>query len=150
MKFKYVLLFEALVVGSAILWRIGSVSYDLGNFDTMLVSNFSGTLLLNIGSGILLILLALTLSRYKTFALVPLAVTSYLAVSLAGPTIANFPNYVHRDVYLHLPYSLKILDMGHVPKDVERWDVHSFPVHLYIMPHLWELQELDSPKKLEQ
>jgi len=126
-KLKYVLLFEALVVGSVILWRIGSVRYDLGNYDTMLVSNFGGTLLLNIGSSMLLILLVLTLSRHKTSTLIPLAITSYLVVSFAGPTIANFPDYVHRDVYLHLPYSLQILDIGHVPKDIGRWDVYSFP-----------------------
>lgn len=119
MKLKHVLLFEALVVSSVILWRINFVRYDLGNYDTMLSSNLDGTLLPVISSALLLILLVLTLSRHKTLTLIPLAITSYLAIGFAGPFIANFPNFIHRDIYLHLPYSMQILDTGRIPKSIE-------------------------------
>jgi len=138
---KHVILIEILFAISIFIWRVAEVKYDAGVYDTLINTNFVGALLLTFVTSALLIYSALK-QFDETVAILFLA--SYLTLGFLAPYIANFPYYFHRDVYLHLPYSLVVARTGHIPLYADRWDISSFPEAFVFYSILMEITGIRS------
>jgi hypothetical protein len=121
---RHVVLIELLLIAAIFVWRVTEVRYNIGVYDTLINTNFVGTLFLILASSVLLLY---TIIKRLSRDILLLFFVLYLFLGFLSPYIANFPYYFHRDVYLHLPYSLVIARTGHIPLYADRWDVSSFP-----------------------
>jgi len=138
---RHIISIEILSAISIFIWRVAKVRYDVGVYDTLINTNFAGALLLTFITSALLIY-----SAFKRFdrTVIILSLISYLTLGFLAPYIANFPNYFHRDVYLHLPYSLVIARTGHIPLYADRWDISSFPGAFVFYSILMEITGISS------
>jgi hypothetical protein len=137
----HVILIELLLIVAIFAWIVTEVRYDVGNYDILINTNFIGALVLVLASSVSL--LYAILKRLGRGILL-LFFTLYLLLGFLSPYIANFPYYFHRDVYLHLPYSLVIARTGHIPLYADRWDVSSFPGTFMFYSILMEITGIDS------
>lgn len=141
MKLKHVLAAQLLLTVSILFWRIVLVRYDIGAYDTLQASDFAGALAMVLLASVLFLL---TLMKSEDMGLRMFFILICFIILYLSPFIANFPYYVHRDVYLHLPHSLQILSSGNIPKD--RWDVVSFPASFIYYAVFMGLVDLKYPE----
>jgi hypothetical protein len=121
---RHTVLMELLLIVAILVWRVNEVKYNVGVYDTLINTNFAGTIFLILASSVLF---SYTVLKRSSRGSLLLFFTLYLLLGFLSPYIANFPYYFHRDAYLHLPYSLAIAERGHIPLYADRWDVSSFP-----------------------
>lgn len=138
---SHVILIELLVIVATLVWNVDEVRYNVGVYDTLINTNFAGTLSLILVSSVLFSYIVL---KRPSGGVLPLFFTLYLLLSFLSPYIANFPYYFHRDVYLHLPYSQAIVRTGHIPFYADRWDISSFPGAFVFYSILMEMMGLNS------
>jgi hypothetical protein len=138
---RHMVLMELLLIVANLVWRINEVKYNVGVYDTLINTHFAGTIFLILASSVLFTYTVLKRSSRGTLLLF---FTLYLLLGFLSPYIANFPYYFHRDVYLHLPYSLEIVRTGHIPLYADRWDVSSFPGSFVFYSILMEITGIDS------
>jgi hypothetical protein len=138
---RHVVLIELLVIVATLVWRVNEVRYNVGVYDTLINTNFAGTIFLILASSVLF---SYTVLKRSSRGALLLFFTLYLLLGFLSPYIANFPYYFHRDVYLHLPYSLAIAERGHIPLYADRWDISSFPGAFVFYSILMEIMGLSS------
>jgi len=138
---RHVVLIELLVIVATLVWRVNEVRYNVGVYDTLINTNFAGTIFLILASSVLF---SYTVLKRSSRGALLLFFTLYLLLGFLSPYIANFPYYFHRDVYLHLPYSLAIAERGHIPLYADRWDISSFPGAFVFYSILMEIVGLSS------
>jgi len=138
---RHVVLIALLLIVAIFVWRVAEVRYNVGVYDTLINTNFVGTLFLILASSVLFLY---TILKRLSKDILLLFFILYLLLGFLSPYIANFPYYFHRDVYLHLPYSLVIVRTGHIPLYADRWDVSSFPGTFMFYSILMEITGIDS------
>ncbi|MEM4593070.1 MAG: hypothetical protein QW196_06675 [Sulfolobales archaeon] len=128
-------------------FKLESIQYDIGNFDVLLLSQHPLISIILIGI-ICVVLVILSLSERSSFQLVFSYCIVYLYVAFMGPYIANPPYYIHRDVFLHIPYSLIMTESGHLPALSDRLDVISYP-NSFILYAIYSLSTgISDPRQL--
>jgi hypothetical protein len=138
---SHVILIELLVIVAMLVWNVDEVRYNVGVYDTLINTNFAGTLSLILASSVLFSYIVL---KRPSRGVLLLFFTLYLLLNFLSPYIANFPYYFHRDVYLHLSYSQAIVRTGHIPFYADRWDISSFPGAFVFYSILMEMMGLNS------
>ncbi|MEM4489255.1 MAG: hypothetical protein QXK88_10780, partial [Desulfurococcaceae archaeon] len=128
-------------------FKLESIQYNVGNFDVLLLSQhpFISIVLMGFMCAILIVL---SLSRRVSFKMIFPYYIAYLYVTFMGPYIANPPYYIHRDVFLHIPYSLIMTESGHLPAPSDRLDVISYP-NSFILYAIYSLfTDISDPRQL--
>ncbi|MEM1510798.1 MAG: hypothetical protein QW096_13105 [Thermofilaceae archaeon] len=128
-------------------FKLESIQYNVGNFDVLLLSQhpFISIVLMGFMCAILIVL---SLSRRVSFKMIFSYYIAYLYVTFMGPYIANPPYYIHRDVFLHIPYSLIMTESGHLPAPSDRLDVISYP-NSFILYAIYSLfTDISDPRQL--
>jgi len=138
---RHIILMEVLLIASIFVWKVTEVRYDVGVYDVLVNTNFIGTILLILISSISFLYAVL---RRLSRGILLFFLTFYMFLGFLAPYIANIPYYFHRDVYLHLPYSLAIVRTGRIPLYADRWDVLSFPGAFVLYSIFMEVTGIDS------
>ncbi|MEM3449415.1 MAG: hypothetical protein QXP38_11170 [Nitrososphaerota archaeon] len=107
-------------------FKLESIQYNIGNFDVLLLSQQPLISIVLMGiTCVILVILSLS-GRFSSKIIFSYYIV-YIYVTFMGPYIANPPYYIHRDVFLHIPYSLIISGSGHLSASPDRLDVISYP-----------------------
>jgi len=128
-------------------FKLESIQYNVGNFDVLLLSQQPLISIVLIGF-MCAILIVLSLFRRVSFKMIFSYYIAYLYVTFMGPYIANPPYYIHRDVFLHIPYSLIITESGHLPVSSDRLDVISFPTSFILYAIYSLFTDISDPRQL--
>jgi len=128
-------------------FRLKSIQYDIGNFDILLLSQ-DASLSIVLMAMVCIILAIISLSRRFSFQIIFLYYIAYLYVTFMGPYIANPPYYIHRDVFLHIPYSLIIFRNGFLSTSPDRLDVISYPSSFILYAIYSLFTNISDPRQL--
>jgi len=128
-------------------FKLEFVQYNVGSFDVLLLSQHPFLSIVLMGF-MCVILIVLSLSRRVSFKTVFPYSIAYLYVTFMGPCIANPPYYIHRDVFLHIPYSLTIIESGHLSTPPDRLDVISYPGSFILYAIYSLFTDISDPRQL--
>jgi len=123
----FLLFVELLAFSSVFAWQINNVNYDTMYYDVLFASNFIGTITLVIAVSFQLTYSLFSKNIRKLSFPTLFFLIIYLISAFNGAQIANFPNYVYIDIYVHLPHVLKIINLGHLIPEANYPDVYVFP-----------------------